>query len=108
MQLSLHGRALDLIRPHLHPGARILALTSDGAAPAAIAGLLAKAGFGGSRFTVLEALGGPRERIRSATAAAFDLGEVDDLNIVAIEVEAAPDARVIARAPGLAGRSVRA
>ena len=28
--LSLHGRSLDLIRPHLHPGARILALTSDG------------------------------------------------------------------------------
>ena len=31
--LSLHGRSLDLIRPHLHPGARILALTSDGDAP---------------------------------------------------------------------------
>ena len=101
-QLSLHGRSLDLIRPHLHPGARILALTSDGAAPAQIAGLLAKAGFGGSRFTVLEALGGARERIRSATAAAFDLGEIDDLNIVAIAVAAAPDARIIARAPGLA------
>ena len=100
--LSLHGRSLDLIRPHLHPGARILALTSDGAAPAQIAGLLAKAGFGGSRFTVLEALGGARERIRSATAAAFDLGEIDDLNIVAIVVAAGPDARIIARAPGLA------
>ena len=100
--MSLHGRSLDLIRPHLHPGARILALTSDGAAPAQIAGLLAKAGFGGSRFTVLEALGGARERIRSATAAAFDLGEIDDLNIVAIVVAAGPDARIIARAPGLA------
>ena len=31
--VSLHGRALDLIRPHLHPGARILALTSDGEGP---------------------------------------------------------------------------
>ena len=31
--LSLHGRSLDLIRPHLHPGARILALTSDGDGP---------------------------------------------------------------------------
>ena len=28
--VSLHGRALDRIRPHLQPGARILALTSDG------------------------------------------------------------------------------
>src|SRR5215470_889225 len=29
--LSLHARALDLIRPHLQPHARLLALTSDGA-----------------------------------------------------------------------------
>src|SRR5258708_32164075 len=40
-QLSLHGRALDFIRPHLQPGARVLALTSDGEGPAALARLLA-------------------------------------------------------------------
>jgi precorrin-6Y C5,15-methyltransferase (decarboxylating) len=102
VQLSLHGRSLDLIRPHLQPGARILALTSDGAAPARIAGLLAEAGFGDSRFTVLEALGGARERIRTVSASAFDLGEIDDLNIVAIAVVAGLDARIIARTPGLA------
>jgi precorrin-6Y C5,15-methyltransferase (decarboxylating) len=50
---------------------------------------------------VLEALGGPRERIREATAAHFDLGAVDDLNVVAIEVAAAPGACIIARAAGL-------
>src|SRR6516165_1845497 len=38
--LSLHARALDLVRPHLHPGGRVLALTSDGKAPAALARLL--------------------------------------------------------------------
>ena len=37
-------------------------------------GLLADIGFGASRLTVLEALGGPRERVRTATAAHFDLG----------------------------------
>ncbi len=100
--LSVHGRALDLIRPHLQPGARILALTSDGEGAAALAKLLADVGFGTSRLTVLEALGGPRERIRATTAAGYDLGAVDALNIVAIEVEAAPGARVIARTPGLA------
>ena len=68
--LSLHGRALDLIRPHLQPAARILALTSDGDAPAALARLLATSGFGASRLTVLEHLGGPQESIRSATATA--------------------------------------
>ncbi len=91
-----------IVRPHLHPGARVIALTSDGAAPVALARLLAETGFGQSRVTVLEALGGPRERIRTATAAAFDLGAVDALNTVAIEVVAAPGARIIARTAGLA------
>jgi precorrin-6B C5,15-methyltransferase / cobalt-precorrin-6B C5,C15-methyltransferase len=100
--ISVHGRDLDLVRPHLQPGARILALTSDGEGPAALAKLLTVSGFGDSRLTVFEALGGPRERAHSATAAGFDLGAVDSLNTVAIEVEAAGNARVIARAPGLA------
>jgi precorrin-6Y C5,15-methyltransferase (decarboxylating) len=99
--LSLHGRELDLVRPHLQPGAHVLALTSDGDGPAMLARLLAETGFGASRLTVLEALGGPRERIRTSTAKHFDLGTVDDLNTVAVEVMAASDARVIARAPGL-------
>jgi precorrin-6B C5,15-methyltransferase / cobalt-precorrin-6B C5,C15-methyltransferase len=100
--LSVHGRNLDLIRPHLQPGARILALTSDGGGPAALARLLAQSGFGDSRLTVLEALGGLRERIRTSTAAAFDLSAVDALNTLAIEVEAASGARVIGRSAGLA------
>src|SRR5439155_17584949 len=100
-QLSLHARSLDLIRPHLQPGARVLALTSDGEGPAALARLLSEVGFGNSRLTVLEALGGPRERVRATTAAGFDLGDVGPLNAVAIEVEASPGARVLARAPGL-------
>jgi precorrin-6Y C5,15-methyltransferase (decarboxylating) len=104
--VSLHGRELDRVRPHLQPGARVLALTSDGDGPGALAGLLATSGFGASRLVVLEALGGPRERIRAATAAAFDLGQVDldqvdPLNTVAIEVAAASGAHIIARAPGL-------
>jgi precorrin-6Y C5,15-methyltransferase (decarboxylating) len=100
--VSLHGRMLDLVRPHLQPGARVLALTSDGAGPLALARLLTQAGFGRSRLAVLEALGGPRERVRRTTAAQFDLTDVNDLNIVALEVAAAPGARIIARAAGLA------
>jgi precorrin-6B C5,15-methyltransferase / cobalt-precorrin-6B C5,C15-methyltransferase len=99
--VSLHGRELDRVRPHLQPGARVLALTSDGEGPAALAGLLAATGFGASRLTVLEALGGPRERVRATTAAQFELGTVDPLNTVAIEVAAEDGARIIARAPGL-------
>jgi len=101
IQLSLHGRSLYLVRPHLHPGARVLALSSDGEGPAVLARLLTDSGFGRSRLTVLEALGGERERIRSTTATAFDLGDVDPLNAVALEIEASPGARVLARAAGL-------
>src|SRR5262249_12056976 len=81
--VSLPGRALDLVRRHLQPGARGLALTSDGDGPGALAQLLAETGFGASRLTVLEALGGPRERVRAATAENFDLGAVGALNTVA-------------------------
>jgi precorrin-6Y C5,15-methyltransferase (decarboxylating) len=66
-----------------------------------LARLIAESGFGASRLTVLEALGGAREQIRSTTAAGFDLGRVDPINTLAVEVIAAPGARVIARAPGL-------
>ena len=41
--VSLHGRALERIRPHLHQGARVLALTSDSEGPEALARLLAEA-----------------------------------------------------------------
>ena len=100
--LSVHGRTLDLVRPHLQPGAHILALTSDGDGPAALARLLAQSGFGASRLTVFEALGGPRERMRTTMADEFDLGTVYALNTLAIEVEATPGARIIARSSGLA------
>jgi len=99
--LSVHGRAIDLIRPHLQPGARILVLTADGEGPAALAKLLAAIGFGASRLTLLEALGGPRERIRTTAAADFAFDAVADLNTLAIEVEAAPHARILALTPGL-------
>jgi len=100
--LSLHARAHDLLRPHLQPNRRVLALTSDGEAPRMIARLLEESGFGASRLTVLEALGGPRERIRTTIANGFDLHDVDPLNVLAIEVEAASGTRIIPRAGGLA------
>lgn len=100
--VSLHGRPIDLIRPLLHPGARILALTSDADAPAAIAALLVELGFGRSRITVLEALGGPNERIRSTRIASFDLENINPLNVLALEIESIPQARILTLTPGLA------
>lgn len=99
--VSLHGRPLDLIRPHLQPGARIIALTSDEKGPAELAGLLTAGGFGASRLTVLEALGGDRERITHHPAETFALDAVNPLNICAIDVVAGPDARIIPLAAGI-------
>lgn len=99
--LSLHGRALERIIPHLQPGARLIALSWDGTTPARLAALLAQRGFGRSAVTVLEAMGGARERIRCAAAASFDLHDIDPLNTVGVEIAADADARVITLAPGL-------
>jgi precorrin-6Y C5,15-methyltransferase (decarboxylating) len=57
--------------------------------------------MGGSRLTVLEALGGPHERIREATAEDFALGDIPALNTVAIEVVAERDAPILSLAAGL-------
>ena len=97
--VTLHGRALARIIPHLQPGARLLALSWDGSTPAALAGLLRERGFGASLLTILEAMGGPRERVRAARADAFDLGIIDPLNTVAIAV--AGEGRSLPLAPGL-------
>lgn len=98
--ISLHGRPIDLIRPLLHPRSRILALTSDASSPEGIAALLAASGFGPTRMTVLEALGGPHERIRAATAEIFDLKDISPLNVLALEIESTSRARILPLASG--------
>ncbi|MEE1655122.1 precorrin-6y C5,15-methyltransferase (decarboxylating) subunit CbiE [Microvirga sp. CF3062] len=99
--VSLHGRALARIIPYLQPGARILALSWDGSTPGKLADLLRARGMGASTITVLEAMGGPRERIRGAGADRFDIGEIDPLNTVAIEIVPSRDARVVPLTSGL-------
>lgn len=99
--VSVHGRALEGIVRHLHPGARILALSWDGTTPSKLAELLRDRGLERSRITVLEALGGPRESVQSAEAQTFALDHIDPLNTVAIEVIGGPDARIGSLACGL-------
>lgn len=99
--VSLHGRSIDLIRPLLHPRRRILALTSDEQGPAEVARLLTESGFGESRITVLEALGGEREKISRIKASEFSLSGLDPLNLIAVEVQAEPEARILPLGFGL-------
>jgi len=93
--VSLHGRDLDTLVRYLQPGQRVLALSWDDTTPARVAALLAARGFGPSRLTVLESLGGPGERLRPCRADAFDLEGVAVLNLVGIEVEAEAHALII-------------
>jgi len=99
--LTLHGRPVDLLHPAVQPGARILALSSDGSTPARAAALLRARGYGPSRMVVLEHMGGPRERCVEATADTLPDGPFADLNTIAIECVAAPGAPLLARVPGL-------
>jgi precorrin-6Y C5,15-methyltransferase (decarboxylating) len=99
--VSLHGRALERVIPLLQPRARVLALSWDGETPQRLASLLCARGLGDSRLTVLEAMGGARERRRSASAWEFDARNVDPLNTIALEVAAIVGERVAPRAPGL-------
>ena len=98
--LGLHARPIEWLRPLLRNHARLLVLVRDGMAPAEIASYLDAIGFGPSQLTVLEALGGPNERVRASTAAGFAIPDVKSPVMLAIETIAERDAIVI---PGVAG-----
>lgn len=99
--VSLHGRTLYRIVPHLQPGARILALSWDETTPRAVAELMTARGLGGSRIVVMESLGGPQERVRETRADSFAFDDIVPLNIIAVDVAAGRDSRILPLAPGL-------
>jgi precorrin-6Y C5,15-methyltransferase (decarboxylating) len=99
--VSLHGRELARIIPELQPGAKILSLSSDATTPARLARLLCERGLGRSTVTVLEALGGARERINATTAETFALTTIDPLNLVAMEIVADASSRIVPIGCGL-------
>ncbi len=61
--LGLHAAPLARLRPALARGQKVICLLRDGAAVAELGAFLVSTGFGASGFQVLEAMGGPRERI---------------------------------------------
>lgn len=100
-RLTLHGRPLSLMSLFLYPGARLMILSENGETPSAVAGVLREAGFGPSRVTVLEHMGGDKERVLSDTADAWTDGRTADLNTVCIDCRPGPAARFLPRVPGL-------
>jgi precorrin-6B C5,15-methyltransferase / cobalt-precorrin-6B C5,C15-methyltransferase len=99
--VSLVGRSLDLLTPHVTPGRRLLALGSDGSTPAELARRLTEHGYGASRLTALAQLGGPAERRVTGTAAGWPHQHIDPLVVTAIEVEADRGTVPLSTVPGL-------
>lgn len=104
--LSVHGRSVNLLRSALYPGARILLLTSNATTPSDVADLLADEGYGKSSMTVLEHLGGSKERRVARTAENWKQ-TVADFHTLALEVIAEPGTRFRSRIPGLADDAFR-
>lgn len=98
--LGLHAAPLSRLRPHLAPGARLIVLLRNGAAVSEAAANLTQLGFGDSRLHVLEALGGPRERVRQVMADHYGLEDV--AHPVALGLEVAGKGAVLGCAPGRA------
>ncbi|HUL07013.1 MAG TPA: precorrin-6y C5,15-methyltransferase (decarboxylating) subunit CbiE [Candidatus Acidoferrum sp.] len=99
--LTLHGRSFAFLNGVVAPGARLLLLSHDGATPSAVAKALADVGYGPSRLTVLEHMGGAEERRLTGTAEAWSSGRAQALNTVAVECIPGPTAVVRPRVPGL-------
>jgi len=99
--LTLHGRPLGTLRLHLAPDRRLLILSEDGTTPHAVAHLLTELGWGSSRLTVFERLGGAREAMLSDEAQYWGDRRTADLNTIALECRAGANARPLSRLAGL-------
>lgn len=101
------ARPLAALQAQVHDGRRLLVLSNDGDSPAAIARLLNARGFGASRLSVLEHLGGPLERRLDGLAGDWSLPRAADLNLVAVECRAGAGAVRLPLTPGLADEAYR-
>jgi precorrin-6Y C5,15-methyltransferase (decarboxylating) len=99
--LSVHGRPLEAVNLHLYPKAKLLLLSWDGTTPNLLAKLLTSKGFGDSRISVLEHMDGDDEARVNGRAHNWSYEQTANLNTIAVECSAGPDAQFWSRAPGL-------
>jgi precorrin-6Y C5,15-methyltransferase (decarboxylating) len=99
--LTVHGRPLEAVNLHLYPKAKLLLLSWNGATPKALVELLAAKGFGDSRVSVLEHMDGDDENRVDGLAHNWPHDQNANLNTIAVECIAGPEAQFWSRAPGL-------
>ncbi|NJL61322.1 MAG: precorrin-6y C5,15-methyltransferase (decarboxylating) subunit CbiE [Methylacidiphilales bacterium] len=99
--LNLCGRPPTLLQSYIYPGAKLLILSQGKNTPAIASDILTKRGFGASKITVLERIGGIQERIVEGIAAKWQEMEIADLNAIAVDCIADVGVTNLSRLPGL-------
>ncbi|MEA5620304.1 precorrin-6y C5,15-methyltransferase (decarboxylating) subunit CbiE [Cronbergia sp. UHCC 0137] len=99
--LSLCGRPPSLLQSYIYPGAKLLILSEGQKTPEIVAEMLTNRGYGGSKITVLERLGGSEERILTGIAATWNETEIAALNIIAVDCIANDGVLPLSRIAGL-------
>ncbi|MEI8179038.1 precorrin-6y C5,15-methyltransferase (decarboxylating) subunit CbiE [Aestuariivirga sp.] len=99
--LTLHGRDAANIEPFIQPDVRLIVLTADRTTIPEVARRLVARGFGKSQITVLENMGGERERQSRFLADTLPAEQHSNLNTLAIHCIASPHAKIQSRLAGL-------
>lgn len=101
--ISLHGRSVAGLVPHIQPGRQIISLTSNAKTIYAAAQSLVERKFAKSKLTILEHIGGFSEKISAFTAQQIVEQEQTfaDFNMLAIECVAEDGAAFFSCVPGL-------
>jgi len=84
--LGLHAVSLTRLRPYLNAGQRLIVTLRDGASVRELARYLSGLEFGETRCYIMEALGGPRERLRAGRAKDIDFDDAVHPVVVALDL----------------------
>jgi precorrin-6B C5,15-methyltransferase / cobalt-precorrin-6B C5,C15-methyltransferase len=82
--ISLVNRPVEQLHRYLYPDQRLIVFSEDGGTPSIVTQLLTQAGYGPSKITVFESLGGPAERNTSGLASDWPNERCSNLNLIAI------------------------
>jgi precorrin-6B C5,15-methyltransferase / cobalt-precorrin-6B C5,C15-methyltransferase len=99
--VSAVARAPAVVGRVLQPRRRVVVYVTGANGATSVARVVRDAGYGDSRFVVLEQLGGPEERITDTTAAQWSDRAADPLHAVAIECSAVAADVLAPLVPGL-------
>jgi precorrin-6B C5,15-methyltransferase / cobalt-precorrin-6B C5,C15-methyltransferase len=98
LTMGLHAAPLTRLRPHLAPGLRAIVLLRNGDAVLELAVWLTALGFGESKLNVMEALGGPRQRLRVCKACDLEFDDIQ--HPVCVGLDVAGDGLTLPKASG--------